>query len=368
MMRSDLDSLAAHITDYSSTQRLFRELCIDFEVAIESYASSAIGPVGEEIAVDIARLGPNNAARVIFVVSGTHGLEGLAGSLCQTSWLRSRPALPNDTAVVLVHLLNPWGCAWRRRQTEDNVDLNRNFLDFTLPLPQNPYYDELKTALHCPELEGPLKQAAAERIQQYRALKGERAYATALFQGQHSDPSGIGFGGHNATWSNEVFTRIIKTHAVHAQQVVLIDIHSGLGPYGHGLLITPSSVGSKGIALAKAWYGQDIAAIRERPDDIPYQVQGDLCSAIEALLPHATTVSVALEYGTYDIDRLLSLQIDDCWLLNHGDACSPQGQAIRKALQDFFYPDDPAWRSMVISRFNGVMASTIAGLHGLQGT
>ena len=29
---------------------------------------------------------------------------------------------------VLLHALNPFGFAWRRRVNEDNVDLNRNFL------------------------------------------------------------------------------------------------------------------------------------------------------------------------------------------------------------------------------------------------
>ena len=37
--------------------------------------------------------------------------------------------MPEDVAIVLVHALNPFGFAWRRRWNENNVDLNRNFLD-----------------------------------------------------------------------------------------------------------------------------------------------------------------------------------------------------------------------------------------------
>ena len=33
------------------------------------------------------------------------------------------------TAVVLIHMLNPWGAAWQRRHNEDNIDLNRSFVD-----------------------------------------------------------------------------------------------------------------------------------------------------------------------------------------------------------------------------------------------
>ena len=32
-------------------------------------------------------------------------------------------------ALVLLHALNPFGVAWVRRANEENVDLNRNFLD-----------------------------------------------------------------------------------------------------------------------------------------------------------------------------------------------------------------------------------------------
>ena len=43
------------------------------------------------------------------------------------------PARP-EQAVLLVHAINPHGFAWSRRVTQENVDLNRNFLvDFTAP-------------------------------------------------------------------------------------------------------------------------------------------------------------------------------------------------------------------------------------------
>ena len=39
------------------------------------------------------------------------------------------PPLSEHDAVVLVHVLNPYGMAWLRRFNENNVDLNRNFRD-----------------------------------------------------------------------------------------------------------------------------------------------------------------------------------------------------------------------------------------------
>ena len=46
----------------------------------------------------------------------------------QEPWGATIPELLEDAAIVLVHVLNPYGMAWLRRFNEHNVDLNRNFL------------------------------------------------------------------------------------------------------------------------------------------------------------------------------------------------------------------------------------------------
>ncbi len=50
-------------------------------------------------------------------------------------------SVPDDLAVVLIHAINPYGFAWIRRVNEDNVDLNRNCIDFGAAIPENPGYD-----------------------------------------------------------------------------------------------------------------------------------------------------------------------------------------------------------------------------------
>ena len=46
----------------------------------------------------------------------------------QLALLDAPPAPGPGDALVLVHVLNPYGMAWLRRTNENNVDLNRNFL------------------------------------------------------------------------------------------------------------------------------------------------------------------------------------------------------------------------------------------------
>ena len=71
------------------------------------------------------------------ISSGIHGVEGFFGSAVQLAFLDSLPPNwqpPPGTKFILLHALNPFGFAWRRRFNEENVDLNRNFL-----LPEEAY-------------------------------------------------------------------------------------------------------------------------------------------------------------------------------------------------------------------------------------
>ena len=54
---------------------------------VDSYLHPRAGLDGEELAIDVARLGPDDATDVVLVVSGTHGVEGFCGSALQSRWL-----------------------------------------------------------------------------------------------------------------------------------------------------------------------------------------------------------------------------------------------------------------------------------------
>ncbi|MCP4200482.1 MAG: DUF2817 domain-containing protein, partial [bacterium] len=71
-----------------------------------------------------------------------------------TSWLKA------DQRVVIVHALNPYGFAHLRRADEDNVDLNRNFVDHSKPYSENSNYDALANAI-APS--SPLTKSALDR-------------------------------------------------------------------------------------------------------------------------------------------------------------------------------------------------------------
>src|ERR1700730_6201259 len=71
------------------------------------------GAENEELAIDVALLGPADAKQTLILTSGMHGIEGFCGSACQLALLGNSLLLENikngKTSVLLIHALNPYG-------------------------------------------------------------------------------------------------------------------------------------------------------------------------------------------------------------------------------------------------------------------
>ena len=80
---------------------------------LSHYPHPLRGPFAEALGTDVALLGNPQAKRVLVALSGTHGVEGYYGSDCQRQWLQTfrERSLPDDVAVLMIHLINPWGTA-----------------------------------------------------------------------------------------------------------------------------------------------------------------------------------------------------------------------------------------------------------------
>ena len=105
------------------------------------------GAAGEDLAIDSVLLGNPDARQLLMISSGIHGVEGFCGSGCQVAILRDRELMARIAtghhAVLVVHSLNPYGFSHLRRVNEDNIDLNRNFVDFSSEPPRNTAYDDI---------------------------------------------------------------------------------------------------------------------------------------------------------------------------------------------------------------------------------
>jgi len=137
--------LSLYADSYTAARGKFLTAAGDAGASVTTYVHpQETGADGGSLCIDVARLGPRDATRALLIASGTHGPEGFAGSAGQIALLRSESSkeLPKDVRIVLVHGVNPYGFARITRTTENNVDLNRNFIDFSAGLPANPTYRE----------------------------------------------------------------------------------------------------------------------------------------------------------------------------------------------------------------------------------
>src|SRR5215469_17275435 len=161
------------------------------------------GPEGIELSTDAAWLGPRTAESVIVTISATHGVEGFFGSATQIEWLRrmKSSALPEAVAALHIHAINPYGFAWLRRTNERNVDINRNWVDFTT-VGTNAKYEELSQDL-CPSdwSEASQKQTGARILAwiQRQGPNGLAIYQQAVSGGQWHHPRGLFYGGREAS-------------------------------------------------------------------------------------------------------------------------------------------------------------------------
>ncbi|MGF1611464.1 MAG: M14 family metallopeptidase [Kiloniellales bacterium] len=348
--------------DYGEARARFLDASRQAGALIESHRCPTPGPEGEPLFTDVAWHGPKDAASVLVTISGTHGVEGFCGSGVQAGWLaggldRERPA---EIALMQIHAMNPYGFAWLRRVTEDNVDLNRNFVDHAAPYPVNPGYEALAEAICPPEWNDAVIAETMQILLAYAETEGEWALREAITAGQYSHPDGIFFGGHQPTWSHRMLETIFADKLRHARQVAVIDYHSGLGPRGHGERISVQDRGREALRQAESWYGDitsPAAGTSSSVEIIGFNVQG-----MERAVPHATLTAIVLEYGTQPAKEVqLALRAEN-WLHLHGDPGTSKGRAIKRQLRDAFYQDQDDWKEMVFERAVDTQRRALAGL------
>ncbi|UYN96810.1 MAG: M14 family metallopeptidase [Enhydrobacter sp.] len=326
---------------------------------------NALGPNSERLYLDTARFGPADAANMLVLISSTHGVEGHCGSGAQIAWLRSGgPAgLPRDTGALLIHALNPYGFAWSRRVTEDNVDLNRNFVDHDKAYPVNEGYVALSDAILPSHWDEASLAASAQVFASYAQKHGAFALQGALSRGQYSHPDGIFFGGHKPTWSNRTVRAVAREELARARRVGIIDFHTGLGPFGHGELLCPVPPSAKSYARTRTWYGDELMS-PEAGTSASAVVMGVMIDAFPQELPDAEVTAVAIEYGTYSVAEVLTAVRGDNWLHRHGDPASELGRKLKADIRERFFPAGDKWREMVWARADQTIGWALKGLGG----
>jgi hypothetical protein len=161
--------------------------------------------------------------------------------------------------ILLVHALNPFGFSTSRRVNEENIDLNRNFLteaEFKEVVNRDPNFAGYVTIDY---LINPTKLLFPtiflnEWFEFFKSIYAILRYGIlfikrAIVAGNYYMPTGLGYGGTKLSTSAKSLIDLVTKLEIpkRAKNVVLIDVHTGLGPSGVDTLLGDLSSDSRAL-------------------------------------------------------------------------------------------------------------------------
>lgn len=348
-------------SSYQSARQAFIEAAQHSGASIESFQNPHAGPRGEPLYTDVVLLGSADAKNILVLGSGTHGVEGFAGSGIQVGLLREGLAsrLDRDASVIMIHAINPFGFAHLRRVNEDNVDLNRNFVDHSKPYPANPGYKELSDVLAPHSISVWSDLACLSRLGWYLARKRMDCLREAVTGGQYSHPEGLFYGGSFETWSNKTIRNIAHRYLSHGKNVVLVDLHTGLGEYGNAEIILNVRKTAEVFSRAVAIWGAARVTSTGAGDSVSAPIEGSLKLALPKMLPQAEVTAVSLEFGTSPVTTVLRALRVENWLHHQRGKDHPDAGRIKAELLRAFYPEGDEWKALVLNQGKGVVEQAL---------
>lgn len=352
--------------DYATARAKFQMAAAQAGAVLHVYLNDDVAaPNGGSLTTDVAIIGPPESTRALIVVSGTHGPECFIGSAAQIAFMQALGAHAQalDVRVVLIHAINPWGAAHVSRCTEGLVDLNRNFVDWTQPVPQNLEYEHLHPWIGPHELDVSAAEEAQRTINAWIDDKGMPAFTDASMRGQYTHPDGLSYGGKGPEWSHLTLKSIIEQHLSGAEKVALIDWHTGLGESGEPFFLCFNDRNSEAWNRACEWWGQ---ANIENPAGFDGaarpQYTGLLFQGVSRFVAPAQLTGAVIEFGTVPLDKLQqALQADR--RLHGGSVSDPiERQALLTQVTQAFSPDAVSWQQSALSHAVAIQQQALNGL------
>jgi hypothetical protein len=332
--------------DYAQAHERFCAAALVAGAALHALPIDARGPSGGKLTIDIAWLGSRHPRRVLLHTSGLHGVEAFAGSAVQLSLLAQFPAIPEDCAMILAHVLNPYGMAWLRRANECNVDLNRNFLTAEGSWSGAAgIYAAIDSFLNPPSPPGfdffPVRAA-------WHVLRhGIKPLQQAVAQGQYEFPRGLFFGGKKLEQGPRIYLDWISQNLSGTEYLFALDVHTGLGRWGCETLIAKADSGETPTPR--------LCAVLKRPridtavdGSITYAIRGGMGESLPYYLP-ATRIDFLLqELGTYPPMHVFhALREENRWHY-HGQDNGNLKHPAKLRLREALCPAAPDWRRQAV--------------------
>jgi Protein of unknown function (DUF2817) len=345
--------LPAFPQDYAAARERFRMLSAERGWLQEAHPVAASGHDEWDLTIDAARLGPAGAENLLILSSGLHGVEAPFGSAVQLAWLESLPRAwqpPTGWRILLLHALNPWGFAHLRRFNEDNIDLNRNFLEASA-------FDELRRGdeesnyrrfdRHLNPPRPPGRFNLFPLLAGWMIVRhGKRRLRQVLPVGQYAFPKGLFFGGHGPARSTQIVMENAPRWVGSAKRIIHLDFHTGLGEWGRLKLLSVEAPDAPLMQRAMELFGRE--SVEPHGGPTAYASRGDMGVWLSRRFADREYLCLVAEFGAYPAVHTLGALRGENQAHHWGDPASRSYRRAKERFVEAFVPRSPQWREMVV--------------------
>ncbi|MBL4836845.1 MAG: DUF2817 domain-containing protein [Kordiimonadaceae bacterium] len=336
---------------------------------------------GRDLAIDVALLGPKDADVILMCVSGTHGPEGYCGSAAQIQSLSdgTLSKLPKGVAVVFIHALNPFGFAYMTRFNENNVDLNRNWVDFSNIPKTHKIYPDLNAVL--PPTDSFTENQFSETVGKMARLSNLHSgfeIENALSAGQYEFADGLGYGGCKREWSSKILEQIVRSFQSPIRHIAYLDWHSlirsGMDDF---VYLSFNRPGGQLIDRCKNWWGahnvdpkkvaakwdQGLGREGGRPDRYGIVMWGVQDCARPAMDVAGGVVEFTDEPVNTFQEKVLGLRASllSRYFVHTRDITSERGKKLYAESRELWCPTRTAWQTKTLARAQDIFTKTLNG-------
>jgi hypothetical protein len=308
-----------------------------------------------DLSIDWLWVHPHKKENLIIISTAEHGIEGYVGYAMLKIFIEEfAPRLnPENTGLLLLHGLNPWGMKHYRKVNENNVDLNRNFVfDGNFDPAINPEFHQVKSLIN-PQT--PFQSLTFENIRFLgRIIKtlfiSNIATATrAALLGQHHTPNGFYYGGAEYQEGTHVAMELYRRALEEYQSVIQIDMHTGYGPRYQMSIIMSSLDPATSNELSQKFNYPLVLKINAEEF---YAISGDMAEYYYKLrnrnFPNRHLFACGFEFGTFGSSlpariRSLKAMVLENQLHWRGAKDNKTAGRIRHEFRELYFPAETRW-------------------------
>ena len=325
------------------------------------------------LSIDWLWVEPSKKENLVLISTAEHGIEGYVGSAMLKLFMDefATHIHPENTGLLLIHTINPWGMKNRLRVNPNYVDLNRNFVfDGSYSAEINPDYDLIESFLNPKRPVRALNQESViflAKVIKNMINPGKGRVQAAALLGQHRHPKGIYYGGTEQQEETAVLMDLYHAALAGYQNVVQVDMHTGYGPRDQmTVIVPPVDKASSSELILKFKY----PLVQKIDAEEFFAISGDMGEYVyclrDAEYPGKDVFACGFEFGTFGdslpaLIRSLRITVLENQLRHYGAVSPKAEQEVRAEYEELFFPAEEQWREKAVAdgrqAFEGILTA-----------